>query len=48
MIKVSVKFHEYIPYGLGFIARTQIFYHTCKHTHNGRTRVMSYGPETKK
>ena len=27
MIKASVKFHEYIQYGLGFNARTQFFYH---------------------
>ena len=36
MIKLHVKFHEYIPYGLGVMAQTQFF---TLHTQTG---VKSY------
>ena len=41
-----MKFHEYILYGLGVIARTH-FSRTYART-EGRTRVKIYGPEEAK
>ena len=36
MIKSSVKFHEYIPHGLGVMAQTQLFcMHACMHRRSG-------------
>ena len=40
MIKVYVKFHEYIPYGLGVMARAQFLSHTYARAH-ARTGVKS-------